>query len=168
MDDIKTPTTEPTVVPVNTTGPTPPKPAPAEDTPESLGMTTPHAISTEPAEPVPAMDTPTDPEPVTHPQTTPQIAEHASGGKNHMAVIVVALVVMIALIGAIVYVYKQQNSTAVKKTDSKTSQSSNSAPTPVSAGDVSDTTKAIDDSLNSIDADKDFSSNDLSDATLGL
>ncbi len=101
---------------------------------------------------------------------TPAIAEHASGGKSHMVAIAVAVVVLLALLGGVGYLYTQNNSTVIKTPKEAAVKKEEPTPTvaPVTAKDVDDTTKSVDESLEPIDADKDFMTNDLSDATLGL
>jgi uncharacterized protein HemX len=146
----------------NTT-PAPEQPIVAAPTTVPEQVPTPISVDTEtPEVATDPMTAPTAAEPI------PQLTAHASGGKKHLVAIVVAVVVMLGLIGAVVYVYLKQNSTAIKTVAPKTSQSSNSSQAPVSAADVDNTAKAVDDSLQTIDANKDFSSTDLSDATLGL
>lgn len=163
MDDNQTnPTTEETITSAPTVND-----VIAPEAPE----TAPVAMASPSAETGDASPTqPASPSSVEQPSVTPAIAEHASGGKSHMVAIAVAVVVLLALLGGVGYIYTQNNSTAVKAPTGTTAKTEKPAATvaPVTAKDVDDTTKSVDESLESIDADKDFTINDLSDATLGL
>lgn len=88
----------------------------------------------------------------------------AKKGGSHMVAILIAVLVFLLLAGAVVYVYMKSNTSKITRKDTKTSASI----APATAKDVDATTKTIDDNLVNIDADKDFTTTDLSDATLGL
>ena len=174
MEDNQTPQTPATEsvgtpVAVNVVTPSPPAP-PSTETPLIEGMTTPEpapAIVTEAQERKDAVEPPVSPPTA---QPAPGTTMPApSGKKSNMLVIVIAIIVLLGLLGGVAYMYTQQQSTKIKSTGSKppTTQTATKATT-VSTKDVDATTKTIDDSLSNIDATKDFSSSDLSDATLGL
>lgn len=148
------PTTEmPTIAPEQPTTPVPTETPAVAPEASSVDVTT-------------ATPTPEAAEPAVANPALSQLPAHASGGNKHLIAIIVAVVVMLGLLGAVAYLYMQQNSTSIKTTENKSAQTTTAAP--VTAADVDNTTKEIDDSLTTIDADKDFSSADLSDATLGL
>lgn len=150
-----------TSVPVSSLAPSP-APVPATPPVDTPPVSTPITVNTD--------DAPVDPSAQESPNSLTIPADPVSarqgGGKGHLVAIVVAVLVMLALGGAAVYYYLQQNSGTIKTTQSNATGTE--APAEVTVGDVDDAAKSIDDNLNAVEADKDFNSNDLSDATLGL
>jgi hypothetical protein len=119
------------------------------------------ALASEPDSP--ASGQPAEPAP--NPLAIPPHATHK--GKGPVVAIAVALVVALVLAGLVVFTY-----TNGKKNTAGTN--SNAGPAPVvskplaSPADVDSTTQELESSLNKIDTDKDFSSEELSDKSLGL
>lgn len=114
---------------------------------------------------VPVQSDDSSPEP-TGEQLANQPIPSNKGGGGHMIAIIIAVLVFLALAGAVVYVYMQSNSSKITRKSSTTTASNSVAP--ATAKDVDATAKIIDDNLANVDADKDFMTTDLSDATLGL
>ncbi len=85
-----------------------------------------------------------------------------------ITVIVVAIIVAIVLAGVAVFVYLTNSGTTKTTTTSKTSNQSVIEKPKATMSDVDTTNQEIDKSLQSIDETKDFSSTELSDASLGL
>lgn len=105
--------------------------------------------------------TPTDPNPMA-------IPAHAGQKSNGPVVaIVVAIVVALALGGLVIFTFS-------KTKDNSAKTNSSAGPAPVvskplaSPADVDTTTQELEASLSKIDEDKDFSSEELSDKSLGL
>lgn len=95
--------------------------------------------------------------------------EHHKSGSPIIA-ITIAIVVAVGVAGVVVFMYLK-SSNAKKATTNTTSGSSSQvlAPKPqASANDVTTTTKELDTGLSQVDETKDFSANELSDASLGL
>lgn len=136
-------------------------------TPTTIDTPTPpmqsEAPSPEEATPAPS-DEPTPPAPSVLEASAPA-APHSDGHKQWL-VIAIAAIVLLALLGAVAYMYTQKNKTAVKPHTTQQANTTTTAPTASSS--VDDAAKSIDDNIDTIDANKDFTSSDLSDATLGL
>lgn len=143
------------------------------ETPTSAPLTpapsTPDGPETPPTTPEPATSQTTttdDKEVLGMPQQPEQTAAKPSGSHKQLLVMAVAVVVFIGLLGAVGYMYMQKNKTAIKTGANQSQQSASNTPT--AASTVDDAAKTIDNNIDSIDSSKDFTSNDLSDATLGL
>jgi len=131
---------------------------------------------TEPAVPPPAPDPlPESPEPVSEPSAPTTGSDGAvppisplnrtpmpTKKSKPMMVVIIAVIVVLAIAAAMVFAYMRSRDKTVP-----TPAVSTTAPV-VTASDVNSTSQEIDKSLKSIDDSKDFSSNDISDTTLGL
>lgn len=105
---------------------------------------------------------------VTPPLGTPVSDKSAHQRRKPIGVIVVAIIIALVLAGLSVYAW-QKSKQAVPKTSSNTpAVSQKVATTAVRPSDVDQTGKAVDNSLNQLNDVKDLSTNDLSNATLGL
>lgn len=103
--------------------------------------------------------------------STPNMSMAKPPKKNSKAVIIiVAVLVALALIAGAGYAYyttSQKNKKANNNTPAVT-QSTEKKTTDVKGADIESTSTALDTSLKKVDDTKDFTANDLSDATLGL
>jgi uncharacterized protein HemX len=91
----------------------------------------------------------------------PKPVKHKSGAP--IAAIIVAILVALGLVGVTVYAYMQSNK-KTPATTTTTQQTTDKATTQ----DVDQASKDVDDSLKSLDANKDFPESDLSDQSLKL
>ena len=148
-------------------------PAPAESPATPVTVTTaPPEATTPAAEPAPepsptpaANDAPTDkpqaekPKEI-GPQDPKQLAKPKHG---HMLVITIAVVVMLAIGGVVVYMFMTKNDGSVKAPSTNSDQ----VATAVSTADVDSTSSAVDNGANQADSDLP-DGNAISDAALGL
>jgi uncharacterized protein HemX len=115
--------------------------------------------------PVPSETQPTAP--VDNPQT-PELASLPFPERNRapVAVIVIAIVVCIGLIGLTVFAFLKTNETETSNTDSNSSNQSQSEP--ATQEDVDSASQAVDQELETLNDDQDYTDTELSDQTLGL
>lgn len=98
----------------------------------------------------------------------PKLPVHDSGKRAPKAVISVAVVVAIGLIGLSVFAYmKTQDESPTAGTDITTHQDGDNHETPATVGDVNAATTQVDEALKSTD-ETDFSENELTDQSLGI
>ena len=158
LENLETPSTVPLTSSQNTgTG----QITPVEETPEA---TDPKTNDTESAA-VTGQTSPAASDSAPSPMAIPPQAAHKS--KGPVVAITLALVVALALAGLVVFTY-----TKGKKNTDNTNSSAGPAPVETkplaSPADVDSTTQELESSLNKIDENKDFSSEELSDKSLGL
>lgn len=99
----------------------------------------------------------------------PKPPVHGSGKKAPKAVIAVAIVVAIGLIGLSIFAYMktQDESPATGNTDTTTHEDGDNHAEPATANDVDAATKQVDAALEPVD-ETDFSESELTDQSLGL
>lgn len=102
------------------------------------------------------------------PQTDMSKANHKNG-KGKGVVILVAVLLAAALIGGAAFAYIQTKN-KVKPADAPAATTTQTTPesTEVKGTDIDKTTTDLDATLKKVDDTKDYTTNDLSDATLGL
>jgi len=110
-----------------------------------------------PAEPTSSGGSNQPPDPIKTPELMPP--KH---GKP-IGAIAMAVIIAIGLSALATYTYVKTNQTAQPATTNTTVQEQ-----ATTTSDVDDTTKALDESVNSVDEAEDFPENDLTDAALGL
>ncbi len=165
MEDIKQPhqQTQPPVMDIQ-----PPQVAPNE---QPVSAPTPAAppVPEEPA-PASAQSTETAAAGETPAQATPALAAVASAHKpRRMPMIAIVCAVLFTGIFAAVAVVAYMSKSNVKTTDSSQQPATNAtSEPPATAADVTDTDKAIDDSMSSVDDAADYNDAGVSDTTLGL
>ncbi len=133
---------------------------PTESNTEALAPAPP--IKTSTPEPVPSIPIQPSAEKV-----SPMSEHPAQPPHQHdlpVAAIVAAVIVALALSAATVFYYIRSRDDSIPENE----QAGTTQSIPASISDIETATKALDDGLASINDDKDFASNDLSDATLGL
>ncbi len=177
--DVQAPRQSPSVRPVSdvvtdtpVAEPTPPEvvTAPVEETdvPVSEAPAEEEATSTE----VTATDTQSAPEaPANNPMAvTPDNAGSAPlRHKAPIGAIIAAIVIALLLAAATIFAYlRSSKDTTATSTKFPTTAASTATQPQLKASDIEQTSQGIDDSIKSIDNNKDFSSTDLSDTTLGL
>lgn len=173
---------------IKVTNPDEPQQNVATITPESGGGVATTAVVEAPPAPTPTPTVtepaipPATPDPLpgeSDPVTEPPTPESAGAGgptspltrtpipekkkSKPMLVIIIALVVFLALAAVVIYVFMKRDKGAPTPAVSQ-----NQTAPKVSSSDVNSASQNIDKSLQTIDDTKDFNSNDVSDATLGL
>lgn len=135
------------------------------------GQPNPSPAPEEPVVPAPAQSVETLPSSNETPaQTTPELAAVASDHKPHrMPVIAVVCAVIFTGIFAAVAAMAYMSESGTKTNDTMQQPTTTSASeSPATATDVTDTDKAIDDSMSSVNDATDYDDAGVSDTTLGL